>query len=138
MFKRFRFHFNSAGEARAQPSPADISDLVRATFPPSLVDSVLAKLSTYGIRQYEFDKEGVQLCILQLSAGDASKLDKLVRKAKSDFRDVLFSAHPHSSKLQLDSHGAAVDLKSPEARTAADEDLRSAGIWLLDAMRQLP
>lgn len=136
MFDRFKFRFAEAGGGRSYPSQSEISDLVRATSPPSQVDSVLAKLNNYGTKDYEVDREGIQLCILQLSGGDASKIDKLVSDAKKDFRDVLLAVNAHSYRFAQDSHGAPIDSKSLEAKTAKDKDLRSVGLWLLNAMHK--
>lgn len=49
----------------------------------------LALLDQYGSAPWERERERVQLAIAVLSAGDLAALPKLLRAARTDYRDIL-------------------------------------------------
>ena len=67
----------------------DVIGAIRAGFPQSDAETVLAVLDLYGIEVHEREKERVQLAIVALSEGKEDKLLYLVQVAKTDYRDVL-------------------------------------------------
>lgn len=74
-----------------QPVPtvtaADIARLVRRDFPPELHDKVNSRLAAY--QSVSVGKERVLAAILKLAAGNIDDIEKYVRAASADFRDVL-------------------------------------------------
>lgn len=70
----------------------DVIAAARAAFPTAEDDAlraILAALDAYGIAPHERERERVQLAILRLCAGDATKLAGFVAAARTDYRDVL-------------------------------------------------
>jgi len=79
-------------------SRAGVVAAIRASFPSADPDAILAVLDEYGVEPYQ--RERVQLAIVNLSAGDEAKLRYFVEVAKQDYRDVLFwSDNPEEAKL---------------------------------------
>ncbi len=65
---------------------------VSKMFPNESKDCILDLLNSYGLENYEYEKERVHLAILKLSGGDTNKLLQYIQSAKGDYRDVLFWA----------------------------------------------
>ena len=79
-------------------SRAGVVAAIRASFPSADPDAILAVLDEYGVEPYQ--RERVQLAIVNLSEGDEAKLRYFVEVAKQDYRDVLFwSDNPEEAKL---------------------------------------
>ncbi|MBF0489645.1 MAG: hypothetical protein HQL15_03380 [Candidatus Omnitrophica bacterium] len=67
----------------------DVIIAVSKIFPNESKDCILDLLNSYGIKDYEYEKERVHLSILKLSMGDTNKLLQYIQAAKGDYRDVL-------------------------------------------------
>lgn len=76
---------------------------------------VVQKLSAYGTRQHEGERDRVCLAILKLSDGELDRLDELVAAAKRDYRDVLaWAEYPEEIKV-----GYVAASKLPPGQLAA-------------------
>ena len=81
-------------------SRARVAAAVRASFPDTEPDAILALLDEYGVEAYQRERDRVQLAIVDLSEGDQAKLRYFLEVAKQDYRDVLFwSDNPAEAKL---------------------------------------
>ena len=136
MFKQFKFRFSpSGGGFRPDPEPSDIESLVHRVFPPARVEFVVNHLDNYGKKKHETDLGSVRLDIVKLSDGDADKIPALVKKAKTDFRDIILMAeNPNALELYLLKSKSSSDSSKQESRETADADLRQFGMWLLRQM----
>jgi len=72
-----------------------------AAFPDAAVATLaLQALDRYGTRPHEKAADGVHLAIIKLSEGKLWRVRELVKKAKHDFRDVLYVAQaPEAFRL---------------------------------------
>jgi hypothetical protein len=61
----------------------------KTAFASSDPHGIVAILDLYGAQPYELERERVQLAIIELSRGDRATLERLVKMAKVDYRDVL-------------------------------------------------
>jgi hypothetical protein len=70
-----------------------MTDVIRRAvehyFPPGRVQAALALVATYGEQPHEREVERVQFDLVALSRGDLEKLERLVVKARHDYRDIL-------------------------------------------------
>ena len=81
-------------------SRARVAAAVRARFPRSDPELILALLDEYGVEAYQRERDRVQLAVVALSGGDEAKLRYFVEVAKQDYRDVLFwSDNPEEAKI---------------------------------------
>jgi len=94
----------------------DVLALVRATFPDARWRDVLDILDTYGVESFE--RERVQLAVVQLSEGSEPRLREFLAVAKRDYRDVLFWAE-YPGEARIDT---------PEKRQAVRELFKKLGI----------
>ena len=79
-------------------SRAQVVAAASVAFPHADASAILALLDHYGVEPYE--RERVQLAILNLSEGDEAKLRYFIDVAKRDYRDVLFwSDCPEEPKI---------------------------------------
>lgn len=132
MFDQFSFLFAHNGSfIGTKPEPAVIQQLVRSVFPPEHHESVLAALEQYGKKKYEQEKERVQLDIIKASGGDHTRVNELVKQAKSDFRDIAFIAENSNSFEIFQRTNKVIDPSTQEFREIQDADLRQFGLWLL-------
>jgi|SRR5689334_5067794 hypothetical protein len=95
---------------KATPSRKDVEEAVARLFPGSDKQTILSILDEYGIRDWERERERVQLAILKLSAGDEQRLLDFTGVAKQDYRDVLMWADNPPTPEQ-----AAADLERAKA-----------------------
>ena len=61
-------------------------------FPGADHAEIMKLLNTYGTEPYERERERVQLTIIRICQGDASRLPYQVEVAKIDYRDILVFA----------------------------------------------
>lgn len=92
----------------------DVLAIARALFPGSDPAAILEILDRYGLEGWE--RERVQLAILELSEGHQDRLVDLVLAAKEDYRDVL-------------SWQAAGPLSETEGRKLQEAALRLMQQW---------
>ena len=114
---------------RRQPIPDvtlnDVERIVRRDFPEEQFDSVMAVLNRYESKR---ERPRVQLATLKLANGDLEALQKQIRTALEDFRDVLAPAeYPESSKQGF---RALLELPAEEKRRVFDSDWRQYETWL--------
>jgi hypothetical protein len=92
----FFFDFFFPKKKKKQPHPkvnrADVERVVRRDFPPEQFDSVLALLDEYGVKDFQSEKDRVQLAVLKLAGGSIEKLLQTIEVAMIDYRDVLAPA----------------------------------------------
>ena len=67
----------------------DVLTAVASAFPGRDHAAIQRILDTYGSREYDRERERVQLAIISLSAGSEEKLRYFVDVAMTDYRDVL-------------------------------------------------
>ena len=83
----------------------EVLAIVAGLFPEAEVTAIMQILDGYGAHPDEPERERVQLAILNLSAGQRSKLQHYVEVAKRDYRDVLYwsenPAPPAASVLEV-------------------------------------
>ena len=65
---------------------------IREAFPDADHVEIMKLLNTYGTQPYERERERVQLTIIRICQGDASRLQYQVDIAKIDYRDILVFA----------------------------------------------
>jgi hypothetical protein len=87
------------------------SDTARAIcnlFPDEDPSRIVRILERYGTETYEYEVDRVRLGILKLSEGNKDKLLQMVELAKTDYRDILFSAEytQPGDRLIEDPYGA--------------------------------
>jgi hypothetical protein len=75
-----------------------VDRIVRRDFPAESFSEVMAALNEYGKENYEREIERVQLDILKLANGKMDELQKAIKSAKSDYRDVISWAEYPSSR----------------------------------------
>ena len=81
-------------------SRARVAAAVRARFPRSDPELILALLDESGVEAYQRERDRVQLAVVALSGGDEAKLRYFLEVAKRDYRDVLFwSDNPEEAKI---------------------------------------
>jgi len=69
-------------------------------WPDANPDDILSSLDQYGQEGTERGRARVQLAVLKLCEGDRSRLEDLVRMAKTDYRDVLaYAEYPEEMRL---------------------------------------
>ena len=57
-------------------------------------------LDEYGVESYEGGRARVQLAILKLSEGERDRLERFVRMAKRDYRDVVaYAEYPEQMRI---------------------------------------
>ena len=64
----------------------------REAFPDADHVAIMKLLNAYGTEPYERERERVQLTIIRICQGDASRLQYQVDIAKIDYRDILVFA----------------------------------------------
>src|SRR5687767_3459069 len=76
-----------------QPTPkvsrSDVERIVRRDFPADRFDYVMTTLDEYGTKDWQRERDRVQLAVLKLAAGSLDALRRYIEWAKSDYRDVL-------------------------------------------------
>jgi hypothetical protein len=97
----------------------------KEVFPKEDISKIMGILDQYGVRPHEQERERVQLAILKLSGGELEELQKQVRVAKSDYRDVLvFAEYP----LWFQSPKPLED--TPESKEIREKDRKQYLDWL--------
>ena len=93
-------------------SREDVLTAVASAFPGGNHVAIQSILDTYGSREYDRERERVQLAIVALSAGSEEKLRYFVDVAMTDYRDVLawHTTSPHSEAEGEKLRQAALDL----------------------------
>ena len=91
-------NFRTGLPPRRPPLPmtqpqSKVEQAVREAFPTADHEAIMALLNTYGTEPYERERERVQLTIVRICQGDASKLRAQVEMAKVDYRDILVFAN---------------------------------------------
>lgn len=77
-----------------------VREKVAEYWPDADPDEVMGILDRYGQEGTERGRARVQLAILKLCEGDRSRLEDLVRMAKTDYRDVLaYAEYPEEMRL---------------------------------------
>jgi hypothetical protein len=82
--------------AYVQPHPsvsrADVERVVRRDFAPDEFEHVMTALDEYGTKDWQRERDRVQLAVLKLAAGTFDGLHRYINLAKLDYRDVLAPA----------------------------------------------
>jgi len=82
------------------PLSRAVLDRIQGAFPENQWKEAEAIISQYGESSSPQGQERVQLCALQLSEGNISKLQEMIEYAKRDYRDIIFWAeNPSESRL---------------------------------------
>lgn len=76
---------------------------IQSIFPNQNQRKILKLLNLYGTEYHESEKERVQLAILKLSNGNIEELQKQIKLAKTDYRDVLSSAEYNLDGSKIDN-----------------------------------
>lgn len=82
---------------------------IARVFPEHDASEVRARLDEYGLESHEQERRRVQLAILKLCQENGpGELEKLVRLAKYDYRDILaWAEYPHQMHLIKNEQGAS-------------------------------
>ena len=111
-------------ETPYQPIPKvgdeDVERIVRRDFPLALQEQVRAALARYGREPWEREPPRVRLAILRLAHGDAAAVERHLRVAKTDYRDVLAAA---------EYPGASIEWGKLSALTADERAKLHAADW---------
>ena len=88
-----------------------VEKAAKDAFPDSDISEIMTLLNTYGVEPYERERERVQLTIIKICQGDASKLSYQIEVAKIDYRDILVFAN---RPLPSPEEGANLQAKAQE------------------------
>ena len=62
-------------------------------------ESVSKLLMNYGLESYEPEPSRVRLAVLKLSGTDISEIEKMIKRSKEDYRDILaWAGYPRQSQ----------------------------------------
>ncbi len=114
-----------------QPTPtvsrADVERVVRRDFPAEAFSEVIAILDAYGVKDYEREKDRIQLAVLKLARGCLQNLRREIDGAQCDYRDTLLSAeYPGYGKRMFKLDKASEE----EKRRVIDADWKQYNDWL--------
>lgn len=101
-----------------KPTLEDVLAKITVVFPDREPQTVLAILDRYGTERHEQEQRRVQMAVLKLCDEDASPdLERAVKDAKQDFRDVLVWAESPN----LSARSATADPRKKQRLAAKDE-----------------
>lgn len=118
-------------ETPQQPVPRitdeDVERIVRRDFALAVQEQVRAALARYGSEPWEREPPRVRLAILRLAHGDAAAVERHLRVAKTDFRDVLAAAEYPGSSIEWGKLAALTPEERARLHAADWEQYRA---WL--------
>ena len=114
-----------------QPIPKisddDVERIIRRDFPLAVQEQVRAALARYGREPWEREPARVRMGILRLAHGDAAAVERHLRVAKTDFRDVLSAAEYPGASIEWGKLAALTPDERAKLHAADWEQYRA---WL--------